>query len=315
MVYGDGQGPFAAPPPEINTARMLEALRASGVGRSAAGAAAQREYEERVRRAKELRPKRPLTAAQLASEAACNAVIAEQRSIVFAKPPDLVESGGDGRSDSDSRAPTNEAILSLTFDTLTIGEFVVSSSCGRHHAGTWHPPQHGSSAPPEAEPISYASTGQGLWCATAVERTAVLREQRSGSGNLSMQKDWSQCKSSRMATAEATCTCPYCSGKVGKQVNYVPSQESIEAAAKAGTLIKPPPNYRPGARTQKEKAPHLPRVYLAQAVRSRRHLDSLRPFSLCWQFGTGHRRETQRPTAHERGRSTLNLELSIACAV
>ena len=71
-----------------------------------------------------------------------------------------------------------------------------------------------------------------------------------------------------MEAAEITCACPYCSGKVGKQVSYVPSQESLEAAAKAGTLIKAPPNYRPGARTEKEKAPHLPRIYLAQAVRS-----------------------------------------------
>jgi hypothetical protein len=271
-VYGDGQGPFAAPPPEINTARMMEALRASGVGHSTAGAAAQREYEERVRRAKELRPKRPLTAAQLASEAACNAVIAEQRSIVFAKPPDLVETGDIGRGNSDTRSPSDEQVLSLTFDTLMIGGFIVSSSCGRQRAGTWQPPQHGSSAPPEAEAISYSSTGQGLWCSTAVERTAVLRDQRSGSSGLSIQKDWSQCKSSRMEAAEVTCACPYCSGKVGKQVSYVPSQESLEAAAKAGTLMKRPPNYRPGARTEKEKAPHLPRVYLAQAVGSYRSL-------------------------------------------
>jgi hypothetical protein len=267
-VYGEGQGPFAAPPPEINTARMMEALRASGVGHSAAGAAAQREYEERVRRAKELRPKRPLTAAQLASEAACNAAIAEQRSIVFAKPPDLVETVGNTRGDSNTSPPCDEHVLSLTFDMLTIGGFIVSSSCGRQRMGTWQPPQHGSSAPPEAEATSYSSTGQGLWCSTVVERTAVLREQRSGSSNLSIRKDWSQCKSSRMEAAEVTCACPYCSCKVGKQVSYVPSQESLEAAAKAGTLMKAPPNYRPGARTEKEKAPHLPRVYLAQAVRS-----------------------------------------------
>ena len=253
----------------MNTARMMEALRSSGVGHSAAGAAAQREYEERVRRAKELRPKRPLTTAQLASEAACNAVIAEQRSIVFAKPPDLTEAaaGGSAGRGRPGGAGSHEAILSLMFDTLTIGDFVVGSNGGRQRAGAWAPPQHGSSAPPEAEPISYSSTAEGLWCSTAIERTAVLREQRSHCSGLSIQKDWSQQKSSRVAAAEATCLCPHCSSKVGKQVGYVPSQESLEAMAKAGTLAKPPPNYRPGARTEKEKAPQLPRVYLAQAVR------------------------------------------------
>jgi hypothetical protein len=69
-----------------------------------------------------------------------------------------------------------------------------------------------------------------------------------------------------MASAEATCQCPHCSANTGTQVGYVPSQESLAAMAKAGTLVKPPPNYKPGARTEKEKAPHLPRVYLAQAV-------------------------------------------------
>lgn len=298
VVYGEGEGPFTAPPPEINTARMMEALRSSGVGNSAAGAAAQREYEERVRRAKELRPKRPLTDAQLASEAACNAVIAEQRSIVFAKAPDLVESGIDGGSTADGNTPCHETVLSLKFDTLTIGDFVVSSSSGRQRAAVWNPPHHGSSAPPAAEATSYCNTAQGLWCSTAIERTAVLRENLSGSSGRSLQKDWSQCKSSRMAIAEAACACQYCSGKVGKQVSYVPSQESLQAAANAGAQMKRPPDYRPGARTEKEQAPHLPRVYLAQAVRRDR---SLLPRSLNGphltsivrrHHGAGHRRKT-----------------------
>ena len=312
VVYGEGQGPMFAAPHEINTMRMLEGLCAGGLGGSAAGAAAQREYDDRVRRAKELRPKRPLTAAQLASEAACNAVIAEQRSIVFARPPDLMEAGGvgGGPKGPGPRANPGESVLTMMFDSLTIGDFVVGCNGGQQRMGAWAPPQHGPMAPPEAEPISYATTANGLWCALAVERTSVIREQLSGGSSLH-KKDWSHAVSSRVAAAEATCECPHCSARTGKQIGYVPSQESLAAMAKAGTIVKPPPNYKPGARTEKEKVPHLPRVYLAQAVldvkpdgpeRSKNPVFSVRQSASASSIGTGQTRSKRRTGAsHSAG--------------
>ena len=246
VVHEHGQGPFSAPPPEINTARMMDALRTAGVGSTLGdGGAAHR---ERVRRAKQLQPKRPLTAAQLASEAACNAVIAEQRSINFARPADVTE-----------RRKRGEAVLSLQFDTLTIGDFVVGSAGGRQRSGRWAPPQRGPQAPPAAQTVGYSRSSEGLWASTDTEAT-VLAPVQSGASDR-----WASRVSSRIEQAEMSCICPICS-KDGKVCMHVPSELSLAAAADAGHKWVPPPNYKPGARTEAEKAPHLPQICLAQAV-------------------------------------------------
>ena len=225
---------------------MMDALRTAGVGSTLGdGGAAHR---ERVRRAKQLQPKRPLTAAQLASEAACNAVIAEQRSINFARPADVTE-----------RRKRGEAVLSLQFDTLTIGDFVVGSAGGRQRSGRWAPPQRGPQAPPAAQTVGYSRSSEGLWASTDTEAT-VLAPAQSGASDR-----WASRVSSRIEQAEMSCICPICS-KDGKVCMHVPSELSLAAAADAGHKWVPPPNYKPGARTEAEKAPHLPQICLAQAV-------------------------------------------------
>ena len=225
---------------------MMDALRTAGVGSTLGdGGAAHR---ERVRRAKQLQPKRPLTAAQLASEAACNAVIAEQRSINFARPADVTE-----------RRKRGEAVLSLQFDTLTIGDFVVGSAGGRQRSGRWAPPQRGPQAPPAAQTVGYSRSSEGLWASTDTEAT-VLAPVQSGASDR-----WASRVSSRIEQAEMSCICPICS-KDGKVCMHVPSELSLAAAADAGQKWVPPPNYKPGARTEAEKAPHLPQICLAQAV-------------------------------------------------